>query len=113
MSLFEPEVRESMRRLNRNGEPHREYGVGASMPYAALEDKDAFHEIAEHIRLSMVEELIRTEAPINVWRAGRQHGIVASDINAYTGEGQQWEDRHKYYVRVRVSRETPPFTHEG
>lgn len=110
-SVFAEEVRQSLRRLNRNGEPHREYGLSATMPWQALEDADAFHIIAEHIRLNMIETLRATGAPINVWRAGQQIGYVASNVSVYTGEGQEWRDEHHFRVRARVSTETPPFTH--
>ena len=107
--LFASYVRQSTRRLNRNAKEHIERGICATMPYRALEDAVAFHEIAEQIRLQMIAALLECGAPINVWRVGQHAGLVAATINYATGEAIPWKDAHQFLVRTRASVEHPPY----
>lgn len=106
--LFAAKVRHSRTRLNGNMVPHIERRATAHMPYAALEDSAAFHELAENCRLAMIEQLRSEGAPINVWRVGMIGGIVGSRIDARTGLEQEWKDEHHFYVRTRASVEHEP-----
>lgn len=110
-SVFAKHVRQSMARLNGNGIPHVERAATASMPYAVLEDRDAFHERAEQCRVAMIEELRKVGAPINVWRVGQMRGITARPINFLTDAPIPWKDEHFFCVRTRASVEATPFTH--
>lgn len=107
-SVFAPSVRPSDRRLNGDGALNIERSIRAYMPYAALEDAEAFHAIAEQQRLAMIHALQEVGAPINVWRVGMVGGVVASRIDAITGMEQEWKDSHVFYVRTRASHESQP-----
>lgn len=108
-SVFAKDVRDTQRRLNRNGKPHIERRTQVQMPYLALEDAEAFHERAELVRLAMIEELRKVGAPINVWRVGVMRGNIATNVDVYTGETVPWKDIHFFTVRTRASVEHQPF----
>lgn len=114
--LFASVVRQSVRRWNRNGQPHVERATRMVMPYTMLEDPQTFHDQAELVRLAMIDELRKVGAPINVWRVGQMVG-ASEGVYIHDREGEiadhVWRDRHHFYVRTRASVETPPFTHEG
>jgi hypothetical protein len=112
-SVFAEHVRHTQRALNRNLKHHTQRTLMAHLPYVALEDSQAFHEIAETVRLAMIDKLREEGAPINVWRVGVAEGFVASKIEARTGHEQPWRDEHCFSVRTRVSVERPPFYSEG
>jgi hypothetical protein len=111
-SVFAEHVRYTHKRLNRNLQEHTQRTLMAGLPYVALEDPQAFHEIAERVRLAMIDKLREEGAPINVWRVGVAEGFVASKIEARTGTEQPWRDEHYFSVRTRVSVERPPFQSE-
>lgn len=108
MSVFAQDVRYSHRRDNRNDQPHTERHTYAAIDYSVLEDKDAFHEVAERVRLYMLKALEDVGAPINVWRVGHVSGTVSVPIE--TVRGAEVVDRHIFDLRTRCSVETPPFT---
>jgi hypothetical protein len=115
-SVFAAKVRNSLRRLNQNGKPHTQYMSGCVVPYVALEDAEAFHEIAEQVRLQMIARLQEHGAPINVWRVGFLHGDVATDVYSgmvaaglLSGDGRGIQDEHHLWLRTRVSVEQAPF----
>ena len=110
-SVFAERVRYTQLRLNRNLKTHTERSMSAEMRHVVLEDRDAFHSIAEQMRLAMLEKLKGAGAPINVWRVGEMGGVIASRVDFRTGEAKPWEDKHHFYVRTRVSVERPPFLH--
>jgi hypothetical protein len=89
---------------------------GCEVPYVALEDAEAFHDIAEQVRLQMIARLQEHGAPINVWRLGFLHGDVATDVySGVSGEGRLFadgsgiQDKHHLWLRTRVSVEHAPF----
>jgi hypothetical protein len=84
--------------------------LSASIPYAALEDRDAFHDAAEQVRQMMLTALRETDAPINVWRLGQVGGYVACTFDYARGEERPWKDEHRFYVRVRTSIESSPLS---
>lgn len=110
-SVFAERVRYTQRRLNRNLKPHTERSMTATISHISIEDHDAFHTIAEQMRLAMLEKLKEEGAPVNVWRLGEMGGVIASRVDFRTGEAKPWEDKHHFYVRTRVSVERQPYSH--
>ena len=109
-SIFAKTVRQTDRKLNFNGEPHRELALAQPVPFWVLEDREALHHHVETIRLTMIEALKSAGAPINVWRLGRMNGAVSSPVNPYTGEPVPWKDEHWFRLRTRASVEREPFS---
>jgi hypothetical protein len=96
-SVFADDVRYSVRRLNGDGQPNLEHGCGVNIGHLVLEDYARFHEAAEVVRQQMLE-LLRTHAPINVWRVGQVRGVIGA-LKSWDGEGS-------LFARTRTSHET-------
>lgn len=111
-TIFAADIRESAISKNGNGEPHKERQMRLQMPYAVIEDRQAFHDLCETLRINMIVELRDTGAPINVWRLGQVGAIVATRYNPATDQTVPWNDEHWFYLRTRASTEQPPYTHD-
>ena len=111
--LFAADIRESEKRRNRNGIPHTSRLLRANIDPALLNNADAFHRVAEELRLAMLDKFLEHGAPINVWRIGELAGDVRVMYAAGEGELGEPVDLCHLTLRTRVSVEHPPFTHEG
>jgi hypothetical protein len=108
--VFARYVRETDMARNADGGAHTQRALSATVPYTALEDAEAFHELAEQIRLGMLDKLREDGAPVNTWRLGQVGGFVACTFDYARDEEKPWKDEHVVYLRVRTSIERSPLT---
>ena len=111
-SVFASQVRWIDTRLMRNLLPVTEQGISANFGPHTLEDPVAFHDMAERMRLTILDELRKHVEPVNVWRIGQFRsdpvltiwpvpGNIRTNYGGYTPEKLR-ELRLKLRVRAGV-----------